>query len=153
VEIKPGCGPPRTDGRTHLAATVDGKRRHRADGDDPRESGRSQRRVAITGLVRDPARERRRRHLARPPGGAYGVAPITQFDAGGFPVRIAAEVKEFDPGTRSKTASSRPPTAPRHGSPRPRRLCAMPGSGRGAAMRRAGPVWWEAASGAWGSTS
>jgi len=26
-----------------------------------------------------------------------GVAPITQFDASGFPVRIGAEVKEFDP--------------------------------------------------------
>ncbi|MBI4514237.1 MAG: beta-ketoacyl-[acyl-carrier-protein] synthase family protein [Deltaproteobacteria bacterium] len=28
--------------------------------------------------------------------GRSGVAPITQFDAGGFPVRIAAEVKGFD---------------------------------------------------------
>lgn len=29
--------------------------------------------------------------------GRSGVAPITHFDASGFPVRIAAEVKEFDP--------------------------------------------------------
>lgn len=30
-------------------------------------------------------------------GGVSGVGPITQFDATGFPVRIAAEVKDFDP--------------------------------------------------------
>jgi beta-ketoacyl-acyl-carrier-protein synthase II len=30
--------------------------------------------------------------------GRSGVAPITHFDTGGFPVRIAAEVKAFDPG-------------------------------------------------------
>jgi 3-oxoacyl-[acyl-carrier-protein] synthase II len=29
--------------------------------------------------------------------GSSGVAPITRFDASGFPVRIAAEVKAFDP--------------------------------------------------------
>jgi beta-ketoacyl-acyl-carrier-protein synthase II len=58
----------------------------------------SPRRVAITGLG-----------LVTPLGndvaatwhallaGHSGVAPITQFDARGFPVRIAAEVKEFDP--------------------------------------------------------
>jgi beta-ketoacyl-acyl-carrier-protein synthase II len=58
----------------------------------------SQRRVAITGLG-----------LVTPLGndvaatwraleaGRSGVAPITHFDASGFPVRIAAEVKEFDP--------------------------------------------------------
>jgi len=57
-----------------------------------------QRRVAITGLG-----------LVTPVGndvaatwhallaGRSGVAPITHFDASGFPVRIAAEVKEFDP--------------------------------------------------------
>ena len=56
-----------------------------------------QRRVAITGLG-----------LVTPLGndvaatwhallaGRSGVAPITHFDANGFPVRIAAEVKEFD---------------------------------------------------------
>jgi len=56
-----------------------------------------QRRVAITGLG-----------LVTPLGndvaatwhallaGRSGVAPITHFDASGFPVRIAAEVKEFD---------------------------------------------------------
>jgi len=32
--------------------------------------------------------------------GRSGVAPITLFDAGGFPVRIAAEVKGFDPRLR-----------------------------------------------------
>ena len=59
---------------------------------------REQRRVAITGLG-----------LVTPLGndtaaawngllaGRSGVAPITRFDAGGFPVRIAAEVKAFDP--------------------------------------------------------
>jgi beta-ketoacyl-acyl-carrier-protein synthase II len=59
---------------------------------------RSLRRVAITGLG-----------LVTPLGndvpatwhallaGRSGVAPITHFDASGFPVRIAAEVKEFDP--------------------------------------------------------
>ena len=31
--------------------------------------------------------------------GVSGVAPITSFDASGFEVRIAAEVKGFDPGT------------------------------------------------------
>jgi 3-oxoacyl-[acyl-carrier-protein] synthase II len=57
-----------------------------------------QRRVAITGLG-----------LVTPLGndvaatweallaGRSGVAPITHFDASGFPVRIAAEVKAFDP--------------------------------------------------------
>ncbi|MBM2843129.1 MAG: 3-oxoacyl-ACP synthase, partial [Anaerolineales bacterium] len=57
-----------------------------------------QRRVAITGLG-----------LVTPVGndvaatwhallaGKSGVAPITHFDASGFPVRIAAEVKKFDP--------------------------------------------------------
>jgi len=30
-------------------------------------------------------------------GGVSGVGPITQFDATNFPVRIAAEVKDFDP--------------------------------------------------------
>jgi len=60
---------------------------------------RSPRRVAITGLG-----------LVTPLGndvaatwqallaGRSGVAPITHFDAGGFPVRIAAEVKALDLG-------------------------------------------------------
>ncbi len=30
-------------------------------------------------------------------GGVSGIAPITQFDTEGFPVKIAAEVKDFDP--------------------------------------------------------
>jgi 3-oxoacyl-[acyl-carrier-protein] synthase II len=59
---------------------------------------REQRRVAITGLG-----------LVTPLGndtaaawngllaGRSGVAPITRFDASGFPVRIASEVKAFDP--------------------------------------------------------
>jgi beta-ketoacyl-acyl-carrier-protein synthase II len=59
---------------------------------------REQRRVAITGLG-----------LVTPLGndtaaawngllaGRSGVTPITRFDASGFPVRIAAEVKAFDP--------------------------------------------------------
>jgi beta-ketoacyl-acyl-carrier-protein synthase II len=56
------------------------------------------RRVAITGLglvtpVGNDAAATWHALLA----GRSGVAPITHFDASGFPVRIAAEVKEFDP--------------------------------------------------------
>lgn len=58
------------------------------------------RRVAITGLglvtpLGNDAATTWQALLA----GRSGVAPITCFDAGGFPVRIAAEVKGFDPGT------------------------------------------------------
>ena len=57
------------------------------------------RRVAITGLglvtpLGNDVAATWRALLA----GRSGVAPITHFDASGFPVRIAAEVKEFHPG-------------------------------------------------------
>ena len=56
------------------------------------------RRVVITGLglvcgVGNTASEVWRQLLA----GASGVAPIQGFDATGFPVTFAAEVKNFDP--------------------------------------------------------
>lgn len=59
---------------------------------------RQRRRVAITGLgfvtpLGNDTAATWRALLA----GRSGVAPITRFDAGGFPVRIAAEVKGFDP--------------------------------------------------------
>ena len=59
---------------------------------------RRQRRVAVTGLgfvtpVGKTAAATWHALLAR----RSGVAPITLFDASGFSVRIAAEVKEFDP--------------------------------------------------------
>ena len=58
----------------------------------------SPRRVVITGLglvcgVGNTAPEVWRQLLA----GASGMAPIQGFDAGGFPVTFAAEVKNFDP--------------------------------------------------------
>ena len=62
-------------------------------------SGR--RRVAITGIglvtpLGNDAASTWRALLA----GESGVAPIATFDASGFPVRIAAEVKDFDPAER-----------------------------------------------------
>jgi len=58
----------------------------------------SQRRVAVTGLgmvtpLGNSAAATWRALL----DGRSGVAPITGFDAAGFPVRIAAEVRNFDP--------------------------------------------------------
>jgi 3-oxoacyl-[acyl-carrier-protein] synthase II len=58
----------------------------------------SNRRVVITGLgllcgVGNTAPEVWRQLLA----GASGMAPIQGFDATGFPVTFAAEVKNFDP--------------------------------------------------------
>ena len=62
-----------------------------------------QRRVAITGLglvtpLGNDAAATWRALLA----GRSSVAPITHFDAKGFPVRIAAEVKDFDPRRASE---------------------------------------------------
>ena len=90
------------------------------------------RRVAITGLG-----------LVTPVGndvattwsallaGRSGVAPITHFDASGFPARIAAEVKGFDPrraiDDRKLLKFANRSHASR--SPRPSRRCAMPASG------------------------
>ncbi len=75
----------------------DGRDRARRDRSRSRIVTQARRRVAITGLG-----------LVTPVGldvaatwsallaGRSGIAPITLFDASGFPVRIAAEVKGFD---------------------------------------------------------
>ena len=57
-----------------------------------------QRRVVVTGIglicaVGNTAPEAWKNLLA----GKSGMAPITQFDATGYPVTFAAEVKDFDP--------------------------------------------------------
>ena len=58
------------------------------------------RRVAITGLgVVTPLGNTIATTWESLLAGRTGVAPITSFDASGFPVRIAAEVKKFDPRT------------------------------------------------------
>ncbi len=58
------------------------------------------RRVAITGLgVVTPLGNTIATTWEALLAGRTGVAPITSFDASGFPVRIAAEVKKFDPRT------------------------------------------------------
>jgi 3-oxoacyl-[acyl-carrier-protein] synthase II len=58
------------------------------------------RRVAITGLgVVTPLGNNIATTWEALLAGRTGVAPITSFDASGFPVRIAAEVKKFDPRT------------------------------------------------------
>ena len=103
-----------------------------------------QRRVAITGLG-----------LVTPVGndvaatwdallaGKSGVAPITHFDASGFPVRIAAEVKKFDPRHAIEDRSPRSPTAPTVW-PSPRRggsaRCRIRPEGNDAAP---GLAWWK----------
>jgi beta-ketoacyl-acyl-carrier-protein synthase II len=57
------------------------------------------RRVAITGLgLVTPAGNDVAATWSALLAGRSAVAPIRSFDASGFPVRIAAEVKEFDPG-------------------------------------------------------
>jgi 3-oxoacyl-[acyl-carrier-protein] synthase II len=59
---------------------------------------REQRRVAITGLgLVTPLGNDTAAAWSGLLAGRSGVTPITRFDAGGFPVRIAAEVKAFDP--------------------------------------------------------
>ena len=58
---------------------------------------RQRRRVAITGLgFVTPLGNDTAATWHALLAGRSGVAPITHFDASGFPVRIAAEVKEFD---------------------------------------------------------
>jgi 3-oxoacyl-[acyl-carrier-protein] synthase II len=39
--------------------------------------------------------------------GASGVGPITRFDAGGYPTRIAAEVRDFDPADHMDRKTAR----------------------------------------------
>jgi 3-oxoacyl-[acyl-carrier-protein] synthase II len=59
---------------------------------------RQRRRVAITGLgCVTPLGNDTAAAWHALLAGRSGVAPITRFDASGFPVRIAAEVKAFDP--------------------------------------------------------
>ena len=56
------------------------------------------RRVVITGVgVISPIGNDRSTFWNNLIAGKSGVGPITQFDPSDFPVRIAAEVKDFDP--------------------------------------------------------
>jgi len=58
----------------------------------------SHRRVAITGLgIISPVGLNKKTYWDSLAGGISGVAPISLFDASGFPTQIAAEVKGFDP--------------------------------------------------------
>lgn len=57
-----------------------------------------ERRVVITGLgVVSPVGNGKEEFWNNLLAGKPGVGPITQFDATGFPVKIAGEVKDFDP--------------------------------------------------------
>ena len=57
-----------------------------------------ERRVVITGLgVVSPVGNGKEEFWKNLLGGKGGVGPITQFDATDFPVKIAGEVKDFDP--------------------------------------------------------
>ncbi len=61
----------------------------------------SRRRVAITGIgLVTPVGNDVASTWSALIGGRSGVGSITNFDASGFPVRIAAEVKDFDPAAR-----------------------------------------------------
>jgi len=58
------------------------------------------RRVAITGIgMVTPVGNDAPTTWARLVAGTSGVAPITGFDASGFPTRIGAEIKDFDPAS------------------------------------------------------
>lgn len=66
------------------------------------------RRVAITGLgVVSPLGNDVTSAWNNLLAGHTGIADIQQFDASGFPTRIAAEVKQFTPDNRLKTKSNR----------------------------------------------
>ncbi len=57
-----------------------------------------QRRVVITGLgILSPLGTGREENWRNILAGVNGIAPITLFDAGGFPCTFAGEVKDFDP--------------------------------------------------------
>lgn len=61
-------------------------------------SNRVRRRVAVTGIgMVTPLGNDRESTWSALVGGKSGIAPIRSFDASGYPTRIAAEVKEFDP--------------------------------------------------------
>jgi beta-ketoacyl-acyl-carrier-protein synthase II len=66
------------------------------------------RRVAVTGLgLVTPLGNDMETTWSRLLEGRSGIGPIRGFDATGFPVRIAAEVKDFDPATAPGVAKRR----------------------------------------------
>ena len=68
----------------------------------------SERRVAVTGIgVVSPLGIGLDKFWQNLVGGVSGVAPITHFDAGEFRVRIAAEVRDFDPTVYMDKKSAR----------------------------------------------
>src|SRR5579875_56898 len=70
-----------------------------------RDSGR---RVVVTGMgFVTPIGNDQETVWANLVEGVSGVGPITRFDASGYPARIAAEVKDFDPGEHMDRKSAR----------------------------------------------
>ncbi|MGB0133741.1 beta-ketoacyl-ACP synthase II [Dokdonella sp.] len=60
----------------------------------------SKRRVVVTGLgIVSPVGNDLATAWGNITGGKSGIGPITNFDAGAFPTRIAGEVRDFDPST------------------------------------------------------
>ena len=86
-----------------------------------------ERRVVITGLgVVSPVGTGVEKFWNSLLEGKSGIAPITRFDAADFPVKIAGEVKDFDPALAGDKK-----TNPTYGSQCPICCCCCPdGSGR-----------------------
>lgn len=85
-----------------------------------------ERRVVITGLgVVSPVGTGVEKFWNSLLEGKSGIAPITRFDAADFPVKIAGEVKDFDPALAGDKNN------PTYGSQCPICCCCCPdGSGR-----------------------